>query len=242
MEEATVSAPRIVATGWIRLRTRLPERAALAVAFLLLCFATTARGASFALLINGDAAFAHAHNVELATTALVALGYPAANILVAADGGGVRAAVRDLERRLGADDVLLLYTTGHGERRGNESRLYLRSGTLGAQELSRLVFGLKFRRLIYVGDQCYSGGFATAFGATKRDVVAVTATDDTHMARCEPFVRPLWRAAVEQHATVEVAYAIASQSAKAALRGAPESATRYVATGGAAGRENRFVG
>jgi len=213
----------------------------LAMAFAAFCAPVGAGAANYALLINGDPTFAHAHNVELATAALVALGYPRTNILAAADSGEVHAAVRELEHRLGADDVLLLYTTGHGERHGNESRLYLRNGLLGARDLTRLVFGLKFRRLIYVGDQCYSGGFATAFGATARDVVAVTATDDTHMARCEPFVRPLWRAAVEQHASVEAAYQVAARSARTALDGAPESATRYVATGRAVGRENGFA-
>lgn len=245
VKTTTTSVHGSVTTGWIRLRTLQPSLAALAVAFTIF-FATAAApgasGANFALLVNGDPTFSHAHNIEIAVGALTALGYPRANILVVGDTGEVRAAIRDLERRLSADDLLLLYTTGHGERKKNESRLYLRNGDFGANELSRLIFGLKFRRLIYVGDQCYSGGFATAFASSTRNVVAVTATDDTHMARCEPFVRPLWRAAVEQRLSIEAAYQIASQSAKAALDGAPESSTRYLATGAAAGHENGFAG
>lgn len=245
MKPTTTSVQGNGTTGWIRLRTWQPNLAALAVAFTVFCAApatASASGANFALLINGDPTFSHTHNIELAVTALTTLGYPRANILVAGDTGAVQAAIRDLEHRLHADDLLLLYTTGHGERKNNESRVYLRNGDFGAQELSHLVFGLKFRRLIYVGDQCYSGGFATAFASSSRNVVAVTATDDTHMARCEPFVRPLWRAAVERHLSIEAAYQIAAESAKAALDGAPESSTRYIATGAAAGHENGFTG
>lgn len=219
-----------------------PTLFALAVVLAVAGAPSAASAASFALLINGDPSFAHAQNVEIATAALVSLGYPRENILFAADMKEVRAAVRELERRLSAADALLLYTTGHGARNGSESRLYLKSGLLGAGELSRMVFALKFRRLIYVGDQCYSGGFATAFGSTARNVVAVTATDDTHQARCEPFVRPFWRAAVEQGVTVEAAYEVASRRVKAALGGSPESATRYVATGEAVGHGNAFGG
>jgi hypothetical protein len=215
---------------------------ALVVAVVAVGVPSVSSGAEFALLINGDASSTHTQNVEIASAALVELGYPRANILSAGDRSELRGAMSELERRLGPSDVLLLYTTGHGARRSGESRLYLRSGELGAGELSRLVFGLKFRRLIYIGDQCYSGGFATTFGATSRDVVAVTATDETHRTRCEPFVRPLWRAAVEQHASVEAAFAIGAQRLKAVLGGTPEAASRYLATGGSAGRQNSFAG
>ena len=198
--------------------------------------------ANFALLINGDSAYSHTHNIEIAIEALTTLGYSRMNILVAADSREVRSAIRDLASRLTEDDALLVYTTGHGSRKGNESGLYLRNGDLGAVEFSHLIDGLRFRRLIYVGDQCYSGGFATALAARGRNLVAVTATDDTHQARCEPFVRPLWRAAVDAGATIEGAYEIASRSAKHALDGSPESATRYVASGASVGHQNSFAG
>ncbi|MEO8502680.1 MAG: hypothetical protein ABI609_02185 [Acidobacteriota bacterium] len=197
--------------------------------------------ANFALLINGDSAYSHTHNIEIAIEALTKLGYARTNILVAADSREVRSEIRDLASRLGGDDTLLVYTTGHGSRKGNESRLYLRSGDVGAVEFSHLIDGLKFGRLIYVGDQCYSGGFATALAARGRNLVAVTATDDTHQARCEPFVRPLWRAAVDDGATIEAAYEIASRSAKQALDGSPESATRYVTSGASVGHQNSFA-
>src|SRR5689334_16103676 len=103
-----------------------------ALAALFAVAPSAASAASYALLINGDPSSTHTQNVEIATTALVALGYPRANILLAGDRGEIHDAVRALERRLTADDVLLVYTTGHGARRGTVSRLYLRSGLLGA--------------------------------------------------------------------------------------------------------------
>jgi hypothetical protein len=241
VKNATSSARRLPSQETTRPRTWLAG-AALLVAFTLTLFATPGQAANYALLINGDPTFSHTRNVEIAAEALGSLNYPAANILRAKDAGEIRAAIRDLGGRLRADDVLLIYTTGHGERRRDGSRLYLRQGEIGANELAKAVFALPFRRLIYVGDQCYSGGFATAFGATARNVVAVTATDDTHMARCEPFVRPFWRAAVEDKASVEAAYRVASEGAKRALDASPESNTRYVASGDAAAHENSFGG
>ncbi len=248
MKTATNSARIPNRKGSTRPRPWRKSCAALFVVFTIAvlaaqCLATSAAvAANYALLINGDPTFSHAHNVEIATDALTKLGYPAANILTAASNGDIRSAVRELEHRISAEDVLLVYTTGHGDRRGSESRLFLRQGDIGATDLARLIFGLKFARLIYIGDQCYSGGFATAFGTTTRTVVAVTATDDTHRARCEPFVRPLWRAAVAEKASIEAAYREGSASAKKALDASPESNTRYLATGAAAGHENTFAG
>lgn len=239
MKNATSSARRFRYQGSTRPRP-WHLTAALLVAFTLSL--APARAENYALVVNGDTAFSHVHNVEIAVDALQRLGYPRAHIATAKDGGEIRAAVKDLATRLRADDVLLVYTTGHGERKRDESRLYLRQGEIGAGELAKLVFSLPFKRLIYVGDQCYSGGFATVLTATTRNVVAVTATDDTHMARCEPFVRPLWRAAVEDKASIEAAYRVASESARRALDASPESNTRYVASPAAQGGAHAFAG
>jgi hypothetical protein len=222
----------------------------LSAGFLVVALAAPAAGASHALIVNGDASPTHQRNVELAIDTLVELGYPEGNIQVASDSRSLRRAVAALGERLAADDALLLYTTGHGERRRGQSTLVLRDGQFAASELAALVFGLRFRRLVYIGDQCYSGGFARAFAATERDVVAVSGSDADHQARCEPFVRPLWRAAASPQrdadgdgmVSIEEAYAIGSAQVKRALRDAPEASTQYYATGASQGRQNSFGG
>lgn len=212
--------------------------------------ATPVGATSFALLVNGDSSHAHVANVELASETLRELGYAAADIEVASSGRELRRAIAAIAARIGPDDLLLVYTTGHGNRRRGQSTLFLADGQFSSGDLAGLVFALPFRRLVYIGDQCYSGGFARAFSTTDRDVVAVSGGDDEHEARCEPFVRPLWRAATSPAkdadgdglVSIEEAYAVGSAQVKRALHDSPESATQYYATGAARSRANTFVG
>jgi hypothetical protein len=224
--------------------------AAAAAALVAAALAAPAGAANYALIVNGDDTFQHTANVELATNTLRELGYADGNVHVVSDGRGLRRALATLAARLGPDDLLLLYTTGHGQRRRGQSTLVLPDGQLAAGELAALVFALPFQRLVYIGDQCYSGGFAEAFAAGERDVVAISGSDALHQARCEPFVRPLWRAATsatrdadgDGMVSVEEAYAVGAAQVRRALRDAPEANTQYFASGAARHRQNSFVG
>ncbi len=254
----------------------------------------------FALIINGDDAFTHNMNVALALTALPRLGYapadtfalaPAAGVTNAAgedrDGNGaaagvvpiwrrdasdegLRQAVSSLRERLRPGDLLLVYLTGHAYRAFGHTVLGLRHGSISANDLLQRIAVLPFGKLILIADPCYSGGFVTAAVALGRNVVAVSSTDEHHEVRCEPFVRPLWLAAMAPAAdaagtpsgsepapgdaaegfTSSVAVSTNRGSASveaafqttAAIRRAAGDAPQYAATGSCAGHANSFTG
>jgi len=228
-----------------------------------------ARAVQWALIVNGDDSFTHNYNVALALTSLSQLGYAPQNTLVlapaaAADTGnsgtaagpapwrrpatdqGLRQALAQLHERLRPGDLLLVYLTGHGYRMFGRTSLELQGGSITARELTQRLGELPFGELILIADQCYSGGFANAALALGRNVVAVSSTDDRHEVRCEPFIRPLWLAAVAAESdtkdngfvSIEEAFRVAADGLRQA--GASGDAPRIAASGTCSGRENPF--
>jgi len=232
---------------------------------------TGAQFAQFALIVNGDDSFTHNYNVTLALASLSQLGYAPQNTLVlapaaAADDAapaaaagsapwrrpateqGLRQALALLRDRLRPGDQLLVYLTGHGYRMFGRTSLGLQGGSIAARELMQRLGELPFGKLILIADQCYSGGFANAALALGRNVVAVSSTDDRHEVRCEPFIRPLWLAAVAAESdtrgngfvSVEEAFQVAAESLRQAGGGSDGETPRIAATGTCSGQENRF--
>ena len=221
-------------------------------------------GAQYALVINGDDSFTHNYNVSMALEALPHLGYAAGHTLLLAAGkpngedpairrmpattDGLDRAVALLQRELRPQDVLLVYMTGHGGRAFGRTFLSLESGMVTASAFLHRLAPLPFARLILIADQCYSGGFLDEAMRLGRDVVGVASVDSRHEVRCEPFIRPLWQAAVgtpEAGAgggvSVEQAYRVGADSlAKGVGQGEAENHPQYVATGRCQGHRNGF--
>lgn len=224
----------------MRTTNRLPFSlpAAALLAFLAVSTAASAAPRSWALIVNGDDSETHGRNVEIALDSLAALGFEADSVLLLAPApftgprapawqararkGDLDDALAHLAELVGPEDVLLVYLTGHGARRFGDSVLVLERGAVGARTLARRLAGLRFGRLVLVADQCYSGGFLDALRDERRPVVALAATDPDHEVRCEPFIRPFWRAAVDRRhdrdgdgrVSVEEAFAVAEASAR----------------------------
>jgi hypothetical protein len=237
--------------------------------------ATGTGGATqFALIINGDDSFTHNYNVTLSLASLSQLGYAPRNTLVlappaSADGGGsaaagdagapapwrqpateqgLRQAFAQLRGRMRPGDLLLVYLTGHGYRMFGRTSLELQGGSITARELMQRLGELPFGKLILIADQCYSGGFASAALALGRNVVAVSSTDDRHEVRCEPFIRPLWLAAVAAESdtrgngfvSVEEAFQVAADALRQGGAGSVGEAPRIAVSGTCSGHENAF--
>jgi hypothetical protein len=234
----------------------------------------TGGATQFALIVNGDDSFTHNYNVTLSLASLSQLGYAPQNTLVlappaAADGGGsaaaggaagpapwrqaateqgLRQAFARLRGRMRPGDVLLVYLTGHGYRMFGRTSLELQGGSITARELMQRLGELPFGKLILIADQCYSGGFANAALALGRNVVAVSSTDDRHEVRCEPFIRPLWLAAVAAESdtrangfvSVEEAFQVAADGLHQVGAGNGGEAPRIAASGNCSGHENAF--
>jgi hypothetical protein len=231
--------------------------------------AGAAGGAQFALIVNGDDSFTHNYNVSLALASLRQLGYAPQNTLILAPASlassdvpgepaawrrpateqGLRQALAMLRERLRPGDLLLVYLTGHGYRMFGRTSLGLQDGSITARDLVQRLGEIPFGKLILIADQCYSGGFVNAAVALGRNVVAVSSADDRHEVRCEPFIRPLWLAAVAAESdskrngfvSVEEAFQVAVDGLRQAGTAAGGSAPQIAASGSCAGRENRFA-
>jgi hypothetical protein len=228
-----------------------------------------AGGAQFALIVNGDDSFTHNYNVSLALASLRQLGYSPRNTLILAPASlavaevagepgawrhpateqGMRQALARLRERLRPGDLLLVYLTGHGYRMFGRTSLGLQDGSITARDLMQRLAEIPFGKLVLIADQCYSGGFVNAAVALGRDVVAVSSADDRHEVRCEPFIRPLWLAAVAAESdgkrngfvSVEEAFQVAVDGLRHAGAAADRGAPQLAASGSCAGRENRFA-
>jgi len=264
---------RLLATSLLALLAAAPGFAAAAPTRLA---ASTAGGAGaglapatqYALIVNGDDSFTHNYNVALALTSLAQLGYAPRNTLTLAPASlessgaavdpaawrrpateqGLRQALALLRERVRPGDVLLVYLTGHGYRMFGRTSLGLQNGSITARELAQRLGEISFGKLILIADQCYSGGFVNAAVALGRNVVAVSSADDRHEVRCEPFIRPLWLAAVAAESdtrgngfvSIEEAFQVAA-SGLPRTGGADGGAPQLAASGSCAGRENRFA-
>jgi len=225
----------------------------------------TGGATQFALIVNGDDSFTHNYNVALSLASLSQLGYAPRNTLVlappaSADAAGpapwrqpateagLRQAFAQLRGRMRPGDLLLVYLTGHGYRMFGRTSLELQGGSITARELMQRLGELPFGKLILIADQCYSGGFANAALALGRNVVAVSSTDDRHEVRCEPFIRPLWLAAVAAESdtrangfvSVEEAFQVAADGLRQGGAAGGGEAPRIAASGTCSGHENSF--
>jgi hypothetical protein len=143
--------------------------------------------------------------------------------------------------------VLLVYMTGHGGRAFGRTFLQLESGLLTASAFVSRIAPLPFARLILIADQCYSGGFLDEAARMRRDVVGLASADSHHEARCEPFIRPLWQAAMTArpeaggYVSIEQAFRAGADSlAKGLSHDELGVKAQYVATGGCQGHPNTF--
>ncbi len=225
--------------------------------------APAAAGVQYALIVNGDDSFTHNYNVHLALDSLPRLGYTPGHTLLVAAGkangedaalrrlpastAGLDQAVELLRREMRPQDLLLVYLTGHGGRAFGHPFLNLESGLITAGAFLRRLAPLPFARLILIADQCYSGGFLDEAARMGRDVVGVASADSHHEARCEPFIRPLWQAAVNatdpagDPVSIEQAYrAGADRLATGLSQGEVDGKSQYLATGGCQGHPNLF--
>ncbi|HVT60422.1 MAG TPA: hypothetical protein VHR45_18760 [Thermoanaerobaculia bacterium] len=254
-----------------RRRPRAMRLAVVAVAAALLPLLVCARSAeaaasqqAFAVIVNGDDSFTHNFNVSLALEALAHLQYPPQNTFVlaakveatdpgsaaihwvAATNQGLEETTRALRTRMHAEDLLLIYLTGHGFRAFGHAELKLSRGSVSAESFMHAVSVLPFGKLILIADQCDSGGFVNAAGKLGRNVVAVSSADDHHEVRCEPFIRPFWQAAIASDpagagaASVEASFKAGEASLARSLGTVEQIAPQYLATGNCREHSNQL--
>lgn len=165
----------------------------------------------YAVIINGDFSEFHKGNVKEAYTSMKVLGFVDENIYILstenpradviekinginahATAGNVNEVFDSLQKMVDTNDMLVLYTTGHGKCRNNEATLQLEDTDIIQTELKKQLAKAKAQDYVIVCDQCYSGGIASELSTLEGNVVAYSSTDAKHITLCESFARPFW--------------------------------------------------
>ena len=171
------------------MRTEWLAAALLLAAFAPASEAAAAEGRKLALVVNGDSETRHLGNVERALEVLELDGWlrfvvspeaPAAGAEVHVDGdlGGLQSIVEQLKEELTSADELLIYTTGHGDKEGDQPTLCLKSDGYLYEEVWALLDINEGRRRTVVMDQCYSGDWAPVFNDDPATLFISTGNDD----------------------------------------------------------------
>lgn len=161
---------------------------------------------TYGVIINGDGEEHHTRNADRFYGHMRSYyGIAAADIAVLSthrgtlsDRRGVDYAARTLKAKADANDRVVIYTTGHGTRRGDATYLVLADDALIKDgDFAAAFLDNAAARVTYVADQCYSGGFAEAMTAGNRAVLAISASDAYNTTYCQSFIVPYVQAFAE---------------------------------------------
>jgi hypothetical protein len=210
------------------------------LAILILSAAPSTAAQQWALAINGDdpsscTSRSHRRNVDVAVESLEKLGFSSDRIVVLAHPAEddhdsswleptrsqLRDALDELARKVGPDDTLVVYLTGHGYRMFGRSHLALGNSLVSAKWLSKALGEIRYGRLVIISDQCFSGGMDSEFGDL-RESVFVSSASPKQTTSCVAFIRPFWRALVDPkndvngdgQVSIEEAFVVASHHAE----------------------------
>ena len=160
----------------------------------------------YAVILNGDDSLHHKMNAGYARLALILQNYPETNIFTLSPGFEPPTrhrffqTLRSLTKVATPNDTVVIYTTGHGNLDDvGYGCVALGDGSgVTSKELVECLRELHNPKVIYVGDQCYSGQFLAALAGSGLKCVAVTDADETHEASCFYFAPNFWQAAAGQ--------------------------------------------
>jgi len=173
----------------------------------------------YAVIINGDNATRHVRNVSLACNVLRQNGFIDKNIFVlsyqkntieeqiptyAPTFGNLQMLFRLLSEVVDDKDLLFIYGTGHGNRKGDVSQICIRricphckrphlTTRVSEIELEYLIKEIHPQYGILVFDQCEAGGFGTKFQRRENFVVVCRAAQDER-GTCRYFAKAFFDA------------------------------------------------
>lgn len=174
----------------------------------------------YAVMISGESEKRHRENLALAYDVLLENGFRKRNIYILDDKGEKRSAYPvdglaskgtikamfdNLGKRIDSNDLLFVYTTGHGERvifrseiNGKRhdrecSRLKV-LGDVSEDDMAEYLEGVHVGVGVVVSDQCYGGGFAEAVG--KGNYIGISASGAGQISESNTFAQAFfnsWR-------------------------------------------------
>lgn len=173
----------------------------------------------YAVIINGDNATRHIRNVSLACNVLKQSGFIDKNIFVlsyqkntveeqiptyAPTFGNLRMLFRLLSEVIDDKDLLFIYGTGHGSRKGDVSEICIRkicphckrphpTTRVSEIEFEYLIKEIHPKYGILVFDQCEAGGFGTKL-QRRENFVVVCRTAQHESGTCKHFAKAFFDA------------------------------------------------
>lgn len=175
---------------------------------------TFPRGNKYAVLISGQTEERHGKNLSLAYQVLLESGFLKNNIYVLdyrgektayypvddrANPASIKAVFEHLEKRIGPDDLFLVYATDHGDieerairingrkNRRAVSVLGLLEKNMDEVEFASYVNRINPRIGIFIFVQCYGGGFADRLAQSGRITIAASVKMSDGFAFSQPF-------------------------------------------------------
>ena len=196
----------------------------------------------YAVLANADGAREHQGNVAHAYRTLRALGFEEANIFIVSPKdrrhppakrtpvcSPVPAHFTQVMDRLATlthpGDLVVIYSTGHGDYDERGVFLELRHGRLWPADLRAEVERMP-ANVIVIMDQCFSGGFVDAFEGTRSRAIVISDVDSTHETYCRYFAETFWDSfARDRKTSVRQAFEAAMKVHQKELANDPELKT-----------------
>lgn len=171
----------------------------------------------YALIINGDSVEdRHTGNVSRAKEALEAQGIPVQNLFIVSDHAlnnpqfgmnhvyssfsgrstpTLDDAVSDIKTKTRAGDLLVVYTTGHGDA-WNDGCIILPDACVSSYKLIEMLSFMKERDIegIFIFDQCYSGTFPDNIIDAGITAKAMAPVAEGQESQCQLFTPYFWDA------------------------------------------------
>lgn len=223
----------------------------LSVFFLACSKAPQTEGKAYGVIIDGDdepdTQWTHAENVdEGAIFMRDYYGVDAKNLTILSVHRGQRPSreniletARSLALALKPDDLLVVYTTGHGDledRREGPDVALPEGDYINGRELAEAFTKNAAGEIVYLGDQCHSGGVLEAVVAAARRggkrFTAVSSTSAESETFCQTFILPFFDAVYDHKndadhdgfVSEKEAFAVAKRAHLKEFRADPEMA------------------
>jgi len=191
----------------------------------------------YALIINGDNESRHLGNVDQAVKALKAEGdyefyvastkKPSTSVqnYQSASSENLENLIEGLGSKIDDDDLLVVYTTGHGDLKGNEGAcLGLPQECYSFASLNEQLEKLAYGRRIIVMDSCFSGAGLALFADKKTTVITQGSPGET--VSCQLFSPHFWSTTVPDYDKNDI-IDVRERYAYALEKGQTESLTQF---------------
>lgn len=162
-------------------------------------------GNKYFIAVNADNSKVHMNNLVNSCNSLLAQSFPKTNLYVFCPTtvpptkNNFLDFMNIFSDSVNDKDTVVIYTTGHADSNTN-SRGYLaltesdKGRSISPNEFISSIKNLHNAKIVYVGDQCYSGTFLNEIKSSGLNAVAVVNSDESHDSNCSYFSDNFWKA------------------------------------------------